>query len=129
MEVIRNVLFALLGVGVSFLFVNQIFLSLNCGFRTVKELAAEGVIDAVKVKSRLILIIIISIIMVLLITAMVYGFSGAFPSYMIAFVLFSFLVIRKSGQSKHNLTAFVNSYGKFIEPNYLSKFKKDHNIQ
>lgn len=129
MEIIRNVSLALLGVGISFLFVNQIFLSLNCGLKTVKQMAAENVIAAPQVKARLYINVVVNIILVLLITALVYTFTAGFPSYLIAFIMFSFLVIRKSGQSKHNLIAFLNAYGKYIDKGYIKKFKKEHNLQ
>lgn len=126
MQVLWNLMFALLGVVVSFLCANQIFMSANCGMKTVKELAEQQVIDAGKVRTRLYLNILLNLILVVAISFCIYALGGSFASFMIAFVLFSFYVIRKSGRSRHNLENFMSAYAKYISPEYIEKFNSEN---
>lgn len=128
MEILINLLFALLGVGVSFFCANQVCMSLNCGLKMVKELKALKVIDEAKVKTRLYLNAVINIVLILIVSMLVYGLGGSFSSYLIAFLLFSFFVMRKSGKSKHNMQDFIVAYEKYIDPAYVKKFKYENKI-
>ncbi len=126
MQILWNLMFAVLGVVVSFLCVNQIFMSVNCGMKTVKELEALQVIDAGKVRAKLYMNILLNLILAVAISFCVYALGGSFSSFIVAFVLFSFLVARKSGRSKHNLENFMTAYAKYISPEYLEKFKNEN---